>query len=108
MAVLVLIGVGFLAIGAWMAATGSTFLIHGYHLVGVAPQDRPRLGRGVGLGTALSGAGVTLLGVSLLLGHDEPTDPLVVAGLAVVIAGVVLGCAAVVYCQIVLPMRRER
>lgn len=108
MIALVLIGVGFLVIGAWMSVTGSTFLIHGYHLVGVAPEDRSRLGRGVGLGTAICGVGVTLLGIALTLGQEELTDPLVIAGLAIVIAGVLLGCAAVVYCQIVLPMRRER
>lgn len=108
MVALVLIGVGFLVIGAWMAATGNTFLIHGYHLIGVEPEDRPRLGRGVGLGTALCGVGVVLLGIALTLGQKELTDPLVVAGLALVIAGVFLGCAAVVYCQIVLPMRRGR
>lgn len=108
MAILALIGVGFLVIGAWMVVTGNTFLIHGYHLVGVAPEDRSRLGRGVGLGTALCGVGVTLLGIALSLGHEELTDPLVAAGLALVIAGVFLGCAAVVYCQIILPERRER
>lgn len=106
MAVVILMGACFLVIGALMTATGNTFLIHGYHLTGVAPEDRPRVGRGVGLATAVCGVGVVLLGIAPHLGQMQLTDPLVMTGLAVVVAGVLLGCGTIAYYQVILPTRR--
>ena len=99
----IVVGLGFLFIGLKMASTGNTGLMHYYHLVGVPPQDRERLGRAVGLCSAVAGAGALLGGISSLAGHGEACSFLAAAGAAVSLVGCGAGVVAVFYFQFVRP-----
>ncbi len=97
------VGLGFLIIGLKMAFTGSTGLMHGYHLVGVLPQDRERLGRAVGSCIAVAGAGALLAGVASLVGCGAVRSILEAAGGVVSLAGCGAGVVAVLWFQFVRP-----
>lgn len=100
-----LVGASLLAAGVWMAVTGNTGLMHGYHLVGVLPDDRRRLGRATGLGVCVLAVAVALLAVVLRDGATpEPTDPLVVAMLALLVVGLVGSVGPIVWFQFVRPL----
>lgn len=99
----IVVGLGFLIIGLKMASTGSTGLMHSYHLLGVLPQDRERLGRAVGLCLAVIGAGALLGGIFSLVGHGEACSFLAAAGAAVSLVGCGAGVVAVLYFQFVRP-----
>lgn len=97
------VGLGFIIIGLKMASTGSTGLMHSYHLVGVLPQDRERLGRSVGRCMAVTGSGALLSGACLLIRRGEVCALLVTLGAMVSLVGIVAGVVAVLYFQFVRP-----
>ncbi len=97
------VGLGFLIIGLKMVFTGSTGLMHGYHLVGVLPQDRERLGRAVGLCIAVAGTGALLGGAAFLVGYGAIRSALATTGAMVSLAGCGAGVVVVLYFQFVRP-----
>lgn len=77
--------------------------MHFYHLEGVLSQDRERLGRAVGLCSAIAGAGALFGGISSLVGHGEACSFLAVADAAVLLVDCGTGVVAVPCFQFVRP-----
>ncbi len=85
------VSLGFFITGLKMASTGNKGLLHFYHLVGVPPLDRERLGRAVGLCFAVAGAGASLGGIPFLAERGEACSAPAAAGAA---ARLILGSSS--------------
>ncbi len=62
---------------------GNTATVHRYHRRKVSPEDAPRYGRLMGLGTLAIGMSIVLTAVLLMLFHLEALFFIILAGLAV-------------------------
>lgn len=56
-------GICFLVVGVLMVKTGNPGLIHSYHIAHIPSEKIPLVARLVGLGIALTGAGLVLAGI---------------------------------------------
>lgn len=56
-------GICFLVVGMLMVKTGNPGLIHSYHIAHIPSEKIPLVARLVGLGIALTGAGLVLAGI---------------------------------------------
>ena len=56
-------GICFLVVGVLMVKTGNPGLIHSYHIAHIPSEKIPLVARLVGLGIALTGAGLLLAGI---------------------------------------------
>ena len=76
---------------------GDISSLHSYHRSRVSPEDVRPFGRLVGVGTLICGISVILMAVGTLIAELTSNEVFVTVGSAIVIVGVIVGCAISFY-----------
>ena len=94
-----IVGCLILVMGAVNMA-GNISTLHEYHRRRVSEADRKPFGRLVGLGTVLVGASVLIYGVCLIVYEKTQVKVWILAGVPLMIAGIIMGLIVSFYAMI--------
>ena len=79
---------------------GNISSVHWYHRQRVSPEDIKPFGRLVGAGTFIIGVSCIVFGISAFVFEKTQISPVLIAGTAILIVGVVVGFALTFFAMI--------